>query len=633
MLGEKYRKLYCEQLKKKVSGVLDLLTKITGIDGLLIYLSSHDDCLSKISSIKDSLPETIESKDISTVFLPYFYEIVCGVENKENLGEDIVAVIVYNRGKKGLSQDEIHRIEYVFRYIKCFIQNEVELFRQNIREHKNQINLIQLYRALNRQFTKERAISITLDFIRKKWRHETIYLDINEEQGMIIPQYFTKSNRLLGSPTVFRIKESVDHYKKMLLIDNSSEIQVYFPDLYNMCNPLALISGPVYSHNKLVGLLVVYYQKEDMDYKEFISMGKVLKAITGELTALFSRIERHNLSLEKMFGLTALENILLYNVDEDMNFDEILQRIVSIIPEATGMKRCTIALIDESEQYLLPHYSTIEPYEKARKRKYPLDKKLTKDHTAIIALETKKPVVVYDALTDPKCDPELARELGVFSNVTLPILDIHGESLGVMYIDNGEYGVFSKEQMRFFEIIARHLGLVISNISYIGDLKIKSKYDGLTGLFNRETFEDVYQKLYNSLRNDERKFSIMMLDIDNFKDTNDTYGHQLGDEILRRVAECIKDNLRKRDIVARYGGEEMIILLKDIEREEATTIAERILRSISNISVDGIKVTASIGIATYLTDSRDKNKLIKIADECLYEAKRAGKNQVKSRSN
>ncbi len=493
---------------------------------------------------------------------------------------------------------------------------------------------MQLYRALNRQYSKENAINVVVNFIYKRLGYRTMYLDIVENNKKVMVKDSSckdineKSNivdkRISG---VFNLSLSMNEYKKPLCLEDLNSIEEAFPYLYTMIQPHKLLSTPVFAQSKLVGLLIIYDKEKER--KISCELKDIAQLVAKELTAVFSRIERQNLAFENMLGLTALENILLYNPEDSLdNTSDPLQKIVSIIPSATGMKKCTIALLDEDEKFLLPHYSTFDKSAKIKEKKYPLDKTKTKDHTAIIAIYTKKPVVVYDALTDPRCDPELSKDLGVRSNIVLPILNVHGKPLGVMYLDNGEYETFSDRQVRFLEIIARHIGLIISNIEYIGDLKAWSKYDGLTGLLNRRTFENIYEEVYKIYRYSEEKFSILMIDIDDFKSTNDNYGHQMGDIVLKNVANCIRENVRQKDIVARYGGEEIIVILKDIGKEEAKIIADRIRHLIETLSVHNISVTVSIGLSTFGIDSYNKENLIHIADKCLYEAKSIGKNQV-----
>lgn len=491
--------------------------------------------------------------------------------------------------------------------------------------------IMQIYRALNRQYSKEGAIKVVSNLIEKRFAYQSRYFDILEDDRTIIVKnlvYKDENNKDRSMSGIYDLKQPIEEYKKVIYLDDKDKIKQIFFCLSKTIDPSIILSIPVFSQRKLIGIFIVY---DELKRKMSLEFKDLVKLAAKEFTAVFSRIDRHNLEFEKMLGLTALENIMLYNIDEDeMCINKQLQKIVAALPNSTGMKYCALALADEDEKFLIPYCSTLNE-DTPKGKRYSLDKSKSRDHTAIIAMETKQPVIVYDAHTDSICDNEFCKESGVYSFITLPILDIKGKPLGALWLHNGEYEIFSRRQIRFLEIIARHIGLIISNMDYIGDLKTWSKYDGLTGLLNRRTFENIYRDLYNLYRFSQKRFSILMLDIDDFKWTNDMYGHQVGDQVLKSVAECIKSKVREKDIVARYGGEEIIILLKDIDKEDAVTIANRIRHSISTISVEGASVTASIGISTFGVDSYNKKNLIYIADKCLYEAKSIGKNRVVSR--
>lgn len=165
------------------------------------------------------------------------------------------------------------------------------------------------------------------------------------------------------------------------------------------------------------------------------------------------------------------------------------------------------------------------------------------------------------------------------------------------------------------------------------ELKELSIHDGLTGLFNKREFESrtvdevARSKRYNSI------FSLIMLDIDHFKAVNDTYGHQAGDHVLKTISNTINSEVRSVDFVARYGGEEMAVILPNINGEDTFKMSERLRKAISSLPIPvsedrAIHVTVSMGIATFPDDADTGDNLIRSADEALYNAKKAGRNQV-----
>ncbi|GAA0182456.1 hypothetical protein SH2C18_48320 [Clostridium sediminicola] len=163
-----------------------------------------------------------------------------------------------------------------------------------------------------------------------------------------------------------------------------------------------------------------------------------------------------------------------------------------------------------------------------------------------------------------------------------------------------------------------------------------SNLDGLTGIPNRRKMDEYLEQVWNESINNEEPLSLLLMDIDYFKNYNDTYGHPVGDDCLKIVARTIKDMLRKEiDFVARYGGEEFLAILKNTDEKTALTLAERIRKGIedSNIPHKSSEiadyVTVSIGVCTMNQFSKgDINTIIKLTDEALYKAKTSGRNRV-----
>jgi len=143
--------------------------------------------------------------------------------------------------------------------------------------------------------------------------------------------------------------------------------------------------------------------------------------------------------------------------------------------------------------------------------------------------------------------------------------------------------------------------------------------DFLTDTFNRRKFYEVIENMDNSTH------SLIMLDIDNFKQINDTYGHDKGDYVLQKVVEIIRKNIRKDDYIFRWGGEEFIILLKNTTLDNACKVAQKIKEDLEKSDFQGLKVTASFGVCE--TNKID-NEVLQKLDNALYESKRKGKNRI-----
>ncbi len=157
--------------------------------------------------------------------------------------------------------------------------------------------------------------------------------------------------------------------------------------------------------------------------------------------------------------------------------------------------------------------------------------------------------------------------------------------------------------------------------------------DPLTGLYNRRHFFKLAEIEISKLKRNKRPCSCFMIDIDNFKSINDTYGHIVGDKVLLEVGKRVKQGIRDYDILARYGGEEFIVFLPEIDLDKAVGVAERIRKNIASSKIEindevKIPVTVSIGVASAKGEDVILDKLIKNADKALYLAKYEGKNRV-----
>lgn len=159
-----------------------------------------------------------------------------------------------------------------------------------------------------------------------------------------------------------------------------------------------------------------------------------------------------------------------------------------------------------------------------------------------------------------------------------------------------------------------------------------SRVDGLTGLYNHRFFHELLNAEISRSDRYKYSFSLTMIDIDDFKEINDNYGHQVGDNILKEIASIFKSLVRKTDPVVRYGGEEFAIILSQTAKEHGRVFADRIVKGVATSKFKDLShnktVTISAGLAGYPDDARTPESLIKKADEALYQAKKMGKNAL-----
>ena len=152
--------------------------------------------------------------------------------------------------------------------------------------------------------------------------------------------------------------------------------------------------------------------------------------------------------------------------------------------------------------------------------------------------------------------------------------------------------------------------------------------DPLTGVKNRRYVMPEFERLFQRAQREDRVLACMMLDADAFKSINDSYGHRKGDEVLQLLAQRITAVVREYDLVGRYGGEEFIIVVSDLGREDVVGMADRIHQSVRETPASGLRLTISLGVAFLSSEDERADDLIQRADRALYRAKRAGRDQV-----
>lgn len=244
---------------------------------------------------------------------------------------------------------------------------------------------------------------------------------------------------------------------------------------------------------------------------------------------------------------------------------------------------------------------------------------------------TKELVIIEDAMQDARfASAHSIVASSIRSVVCLPLVKADRVS-GVLYLDNlTTPGCFNDQHLKFLRTFAAQTALALDNAR----LYTQAVTDGLTQLYNRKFADErILEEMLRSNRYD-RACSLILLDVDFFKKVNDTYGHQVGDVVLQRLAALLQEQARASDVTARYGGEEFLMLLPETDATGAFSFAERLRKRVEELVINAdqqtIQVTISCGVATYRPEFQASVKaFVNEADQGLYLAKNEGRNQVR----
>jgi len=217
------------------------------------------------------------------------------------------------------------------------------------------------------------------------------------------------------------------------------------------------------------------------------------------------------------------------------------------------------------------------------------------------------------------------------SRISIPMIS-YGQPLGLLVLSSREPNFFAHTETQPLESVADIFSSAIQNANYVHRVKQLAYLDGLTGIFNRRYFETRITEEIERARRFGNELSLIMVDVDKFKSLNDNFGHLLGDEVLRQVSSLLSRQIRKIDVVCRYGGEEFVILLPQTAVEQALHVAEKLRHAVEEWQFPGVPRTLTIsgGVAVFPKHGNTRDELVKAADAALYGAKEAGRNRILS---
>jgi len=315
-----------------------------------------------------------------------------------------------------------------------------------------------------------------------------------------------------------------------------------------------------------------------------------------------------------------------------LDIERIAEVCIKNIPKLVGVRFASLYVLDETNHML---------HLQRHNHPFPINKIVSLNQTPpspmVMAVRSKEFILIGDIETHKK--PIIRKSQRAFSKnyktdscVIAPLI-CQDRVIGVLNMtDKTNGGNFTQEDIVLIELFSQLVGASIGNIKLFEKIQRQATSDGLTGLINHKTFYEILEKELWRSRRYGGQISLIMVDIDNFKKINDTYGHRAGDKVIREISAKIKECIRQIDTAARYGGDEFAVILPNTSLAEATIAAERMVAAVSHTPTtwkkDQIALSISVGVGQYDADTTPED-ITSRSDQALYTAKRAGKNTVK----
>src|SRR5213594_3315644 len=399
---------------------------------------------------------------------------------------------------------------------------------------------------------------------------------------------------------------------------------VYVPDVtkdprYLSCSKKTAseLAIPLMVRDEVVGVLDC--QSENVDHFD---------SETIDLLAIFSTQASLSLQNARLYSLerrraSQLEaiNAIARETTAVLDIKQLLSRSCTKIQKSFQLSHVSVLLKEEQELVLRAHHGDLTP------RIAEGDRMSAEAGLCGRALASGKTVIENDLKSVPD---HLAFYVETASRMCIPLVSF-GQTLGVLVLDSAQADSFKGSDIQPLESVADICATAIQNAHYVERVKQLAFLDGLTGIFNRRFFELRIAEEIERARRFGAGMAVVMVDIDHFKRLNDEFGHLLGDEVLRQVSSVFHQQLRKIDVVCRYGGEEFAILLSQTHQQHALGVAEKLRKLVEGWQFPGVPrpVSISVGVASFPDHGTTRDELVKAADGALYAAKQAGRNRVR----
>ncbi|OGF62395.1 MAG: hypothetical protein A2Y62_17255 [Candidatus Fischerbacteria bacterium RBG_13_37_8] len=530
---------------------------------------------------------------------------------------EVIGDIIFANNRPDFTRNEINLFREISQYMLSVFSNYH--FYNLLNERLNALNLIvKVTQEISSRLDLDQTINETLSSIKEHFGYDNAALLL-----ITLDNKFLYIHSAVGydPDTIKYLKIKIGEQGitgaaaatgETIIVDDITKDPRYIPGVKGAKWEVAL---PLKTSNKIIGVLDVESKSDRrIDYAEL----STLEIVAAHIAAALSNSLSYQIEAKRASQLSTIHKIARITGTMD-NIDSLINKTLQLLQSSFHFHSISVWFYDKYKQILASpiHIGDTSAFIK--------HEQLMDDGLAGFSAKNKTTILENDLKHNPDY---LQSDSLVQSEICVPII-IDDEIYGIIDVRSTTSYAFDTRDQESIETIAGHLATSIKKLLLIEELHKQAITDPLTSLANRRFFNQALTKeIQRSIRT-QRTLSLIITDIDNFKDINDAYGHQMGDQVLIKVASIFTVNSRTIDLIARIGGDEFAIILPEANAKQAFDVADRLRHVLSSTHIEPIGyITASFGISTFSALFHNADEFITQADNAMYQAKKLGRNRV-----